>query len=312
MTDVMTARSDGDSWDITESVGATALGMAGARARETAGITPLFADPYAQMFLDAAALRGYTPTVDAAGLAALRESDPRLAVRLQALTDYAACRTKYFDDFFVDASAEGVRQIVIVAAGLDSRAWRLPWLPDTVVYEIDQPKVLEFKIDTLRAANAEPAADYCSVPVDLRLDWPKALCEAGFDQARPAAWSVEGLLAYLPADAQDRLFTCIQDLSVSGSRVAVEASSTAPVDQRRTVMRQTRDAAAAAGNTSLHHLRALWINDSRVSLADWLTARGWQASTIEGEAMMARFGRAPAPEAEYATPHSAFVDGRRL
>ena len=137
---------------------------------------------------------------------------------------------------------------MILAAGLDARAWRLPWVSDTVVYEIDQPKVLEFKSETLRANDAKPATKYVAVPIDLRQDWPKALREAGFEPAEPTAWSAEGLLLYLPADAQDRLFERIQELCARGSRIAVETFSSEffdpeRLDQRRARMQQMREAA---------------------------------------------------------------------
>lgn len=112
---------------------------------------------------------------------------------------------------------------MILAAGLDSRAWRLAWPAGCVVYEIDQPKVLEFKIGTLKSHAVDPIASHVSVGIDLRLDWPKALAQAGFDASAPTAWSAEGLLPYLTADAQGLLFDRIQSLSAPGSRVAVEA-----------------------------------------------------------------------------------------
>ena len=219
------ARTDDDSWDVTESVGATALGVAMARADESASQCPLFTDPYAQLFIDAATARGWTPPFDDATLAELGKDDPQLSERMAVMWRYGASRTKWFDEFFIAAGAAGVLQAVILAAGLDARAWRLPWVSDTVVYEIDQPRVLAFKSETLRAHDARPAARYVAVPVDLRQDWPKASRDAGFDPAEPTAWSAEGLLPYLPGDAQDLLFERIQDVCAPGSRIAVEAFS---------------------------------------------------------------------------------------
>ncbi len=207
-------RTDDDSWDITESVGATALGVAMARAHETASDTPLFTDPCAQMFLDAAVAQGWRPPAGA------------MAQRIRAIGNYAASRTKWFDEFFVAAGAAGIRQSVILAAGLDARAWRLPWLHDSVVFEIDQPQVLQFKEDVLAAHRVAPKARHVAVPIDLRQDWPKALQDAGFDTAEPTAWSVEGLLPYLPAEAQDLLFERITALSARDSRIAARRSAT--------------------------------------------------------------------------------------
>src|ERR1700744_2842856 len=135
------ARTDDDSWDVTESVGATALGMAMARAAESVTDCPLFTDRYAQIFVDAAIKRGW----DSSGIAS----------QLPIVKDYAAVRTKWFDEYFIAAGANGIDQAVILAAGLDARAWRLPWVSGSSVYEIDQPQVLAFKADVLNAHGAQ-------------------------------------------------------------------------------------------------------------------------------------------------------------
>jgi len=206
------ARTDDDSWDITEGVGATALGVAWSRSEEAASDCPLFTDPYAQLFVDAAMNRGW-------------QLPPHYMIeRIRSIGGYAASRTRWFDEFFIAAGANGIDQAVILAAGLDARGWRLPWVDDTVLYEIDQPKVLEFKAQTLAQHNAIPSVSrYVAVPIDLRQDWPKALCDTGFDVAVPTAWAAEGLLPYLPADGQDLLFERINELSARGSRVGVES-----------------------------------------------------------------------------------------
>ena len=140
----------------------------------------------------------------------------------QAVNDQITVRTRFFDDFFLQATGSGIRQAVIVASGLDTRAYRLPWPAETVVYEIDQPEVIEFKTRTLAGLGAEPTAQRRTVSVDLRDDWPSALVAAGFDTGQPTAWSAEGLLVYLPPEAQDRLFDNIAALSAPGSRIATE------------------------------------------------------------------------------------------
>jgi O-methyltransferase involved in polyketide biosynthesis len=149
------ARTDDDSWEITESVGATALGVAGARATETESDNPLISDPFARVFLNAAGDGMWNMF----GLSELPpevvEAEPDVALRMQARVDYMASRTAFFDGFFLDAANTGVRQVVILAAGLDSRAWRLPWPDGTTVYELDQPKVLEFKTSTLQERGAQ-------------------------------------------------------------------------------------------------------------------------------------------------------------
>ncbi len=212
-------RTAGDSWAITELVGATALGVAAGRAVETGGPTPLIRDEFARIL------------VSSAGPSWTRLADPELAwldgdphgQRVHRLgTDYQAVRTHFFDEYFENAVSAGIRQVVILAAGLDSRAYRLSWPAGTTVYEIDQPKVLEYKTGILESHGAVPAAKRCPVPVDLRDDWPTALTAAGFDRTQPTAWLAEGLLPYLPSDAQDRLFEKFTVLSAPGSQVAVE------------------------------------------------------------------------------------------
>ena len=309
------ARTDDDTWDITECVGATALSMAMARAGEAQAECPLFTDPYAQLFVDATAARGWTPPFNEDMLAELMILDPHLAERIEAMSGYTASRTEYFDEFFVAAGAAGVRQGVILGAGLDTRAWRLPWVSDSVVYEIDQPKVLAFKGETLRGRGAEPAVAYVGVPIDLRQDWPKALRDAGFDPATPTAWSAEGLLPYLPAGAQDVLFERIQELSAPGSRIAVEAFSAAFFDpdrlaRRKVQMQQVREAARHAGATNLPDTEELWFAEERADVADWLRENGWEVTAIEAQDLMARYHR-PAPDIEDPTLQSVFVDGMR-
>lgn len=251
------ARSDDDTWDITESVGATALGVAAARAAESHSEHPLFDDPYAQMFIDAATERGWKSPFGATGLSEMPNVSAELVEQVQrrsaGIQAYAISRTRFLDDFFIAAGAAGISQVVILAAGLDARAWRLPWITDTVVYEIDQPKVLKFKADVLAAHNAVSNARDVAVPVDLRHDWPKALREAGFDETRPTAWLAEGLLPYLPATAQDLMFEQVNRLSAPDSRIAVEAFGDDYFDEdyqnrRRARMQEMRAAADATGH----------------------------------------------------------------
>src|ERR1700739_4920902 len=257
------ARTDGDSWDITESVGATALGVAGARALETESDNPLISDPFARVFLDAAGdglwnmfgLSELPPEV--------AQAEPDVALRMRARVDYLAARTAFFDGFFLDAAKAGVRQAVILAAGLDSRAWRLPWPDGTTVYELDQPKVLEFKSSPLRPHGAEPTCPRVEVAVDLRHDWPTALRQVGFDAAAPSVWSAEGLLPFLPAAAQDLLFERVQALSVTGSRIAVEApgSDFNTPDGRERVraqMQRYREVVARAAGHEVPDFQDLW------------------------------------------------------
>lgn len=295
------ARTDGDSWDITESVGATALAVAMARAHETVSETPLFTDPYAQMFLDAAAARGWRPPTGA------------MAQRIRAIGNYAAARTKWFDEFFLAAGAAGIRQSVILAAGLDARAWRLPWIHDSVVFEIDQPQVLQFKEEVLASHRVAPKARHVAVPVDLRQDWPKALRDAGFDASEPTAWSVEGLLPYLPADAQDLLFERITELSARDSRIAVEAFSPGffsedHLAQRRERIAQMRAEAAEAGD-DMPDPERLWFVEDRAHVPDWLSEHCWDVGALPADDLMARYHRSLPADTTEGTMSTEFVEG---
>jgi methyltransferase (TIGR00027 family) len=210
------ARTDNDTWDLASSVGATATMVAAQRV--LADREGLIDDPFAEPLVRAVGLDFFTRALD--GEFELSDMDPRFTKRRAA--EGMAVRTRHFDRLFTDAAAAGVRQAVILASGLDSRAYRLPWPDGSVVYEIDQPDVIEFKSRTLDNLGAHPTADRRAVAVDLREDWPKALRDSGFDPTQPTAWTAEGLLIYLPSDAQDLLFDRITELSAPGSRVATE------------------------------------------------------------------------------------------
>jgi methyltransferase (TIGR00027 family) len=289
-------RTHDDSWDITESVGATALGVAMARAAESDCDCPLFTDRYAQLFIDAAINRGWEPSA--------------VAERQRSFKGYAATRTKWFDEYFIAAGANGIEQSVILAAGLDARAWRLPWVHGSVVYEIDQPQVLAFKAETLAAYGARPSVRYQPVPIDLRADWPRALREAGFDPSTPTAWSAEGLLPYLPAAGQDLLFERVVKLSAPGSRIAVEALSPSffepgYLERRREYLRRIHQS-----STSVADPVDLWFIEERTDLERWLIERGWQVSTIEAVNLMHRYDRSPEGEIEDLAPRSVFIEAR--
>src|ERR1700688_1889963 len=176
--DIPSVRTPGDSWAITESVGATALGVAAARGTETAQAHPLIRDPCASLWVSAA---GPVWAERAGGQSSWYGDDVRGRRIDEMSRSYQAVRTHYFDEYFSVASRAGIRQVVILASGLDSRAYRLDWPSGTTVFEIDQPKVLAYKAATLAAHNATPSADRHEVPIDLRQDWPAALCDAGFD-----------------------------------------------------------------------------------------------------------------------------------
>ena len=210
------ARTDDDSWDLASSVGSTATLVAAQRA--ISNREGLIDDPYAEPLVRAVGLDFVNRALD--GEIDLEDVDPSFNLRRAA--EGMAVRTRHFDRLFTDAAAAGVRQAVILAAGLDARAYRLPWLDGTTVYEVDQPEVIDFKSRTLGDLGAQPRADRLTIAVDLRNDWPIALLDNGFDPEQPTAWTAEGLLIYLPSEAQDLLFDRITELSAPGSRVATE------------------------------------------------------------------------------------------
>jgi methyltransferase (TIGR00027 family) len=211
------ARTDGDTWDLASSVGATATGVAASRALASKQPNPLINDPYADALVKAVGLEHLNKLADGE----LESGDDPLFTREQ-MCEQIAVRTRFFDDFFISAVSAGIRQAVILASGLDTRAYRLPWPPEAAVFEIDQPQVIEFKSSVLADLGAEPTVDRRTVPIDLRDDWPAALRDSGFDPTVPTAWIAEGLLIYLPPEAQDRLFDNITALSAPGSRLATE------------------------------------------------------------------------------------------
>jgi methyltransferase (TIGR00027 family) len=310
-------RTDDDSWEITESVGATALGVAAARAAETEKAHPLISDPFARVFLDTAGdgvWNWYSaPELPAQVIAA----EPDLPRRMQGLVDYFASRTAFFDNFFLDAANAGVSQAVILAAGLDARSWRLAWPDGTTVYELDQHRVLDFKTSTLTQHGAEPSCHRVGVAVDLRHDWPTALRQAGFDPSSPSAWSVEGLLMYLPAAAQQLLFDRIQGLTATGSRIAVEALPPDFADpgafaQRRERMQRVQTLMAEADpRREVPRTDELWYFEEREDVGDRLRRDGWQVEVTPSVELMAGYGRKPAADLEDDGPRNLFVSARR-
>jgi methyltransferase (TIGR00027 family) len=264
------ARTDDDTWDLASSVGATATMVATQRALATR--EGLIDDPFAEPLVRAVDHDFFKRVLD--GDIKFEDVDPEFTVRRSA--EGMAVRTRHFDRMFTDAAAEGVRQAVILAAGLDARGYRLPWPDGTVVYEVDQPEVIEFKAKTLAGIGAEPTAIHRSVGIDLRNDWPKALLNSGFDRFQPTAWSAEGLLIYLPPQAQDLLFDNIAALSVPGSRLATEHVPDMNVFQDERSKRIT-DRLKEYGHDI--EFSDLVYHGERSHVVEYLTSLGWQVST---------------------------------
>jgi methyltransferase (TIGR00027 family) len=275
----MMARTDNDTWDLASSVGATATMVAAARAIATAADDALINDPFAEPLVRAVGVDFFTKL--ASGELRVEDLDvDHASVGMARMTDNMAVRTKFFDEFFQDAAAAGIRQAVILASGLDSRAYRLDWPAGTTVYEIDQPEVIEFKTRTLAEFGAEPTADRRTVAVDLRYDWPSALIAAGFDPSQPTAWSAEGLLGYLPPEAQDKLLDTITELSAVGSRVAVESSpSISPEDSEKAIERMQEAAQQWRNHGFELDFGDLIYMGDRNEASAYLADRGWQISS---------------------------------
>jgi len=286
-------RTADDSWDIATSVGATAVMVAAARAAETDKDNPLIRDPYAKVLVAGAGTGVWEFMLDNEFVAKVADSDPEVAAVVEHMGSYQAVRTHFFDEFFTAAAGAGIRQIVILASGLDSRAYRLPWPAGTTVYELDQPKVLEYKAATLNQHGATPKAPRREVPIDLRFDWPKALREAGFDPSVPTAWLAEGLLMYLPADAQDRLFEQVTELSAAGSRISAETVGIHAADRRERMRERFGRLAAQFGIDDTFDVGELTYEDpDRADVAVWLDEHGWQSTAVTSQDEMRRLGRA--------------------
>jgi methyltransferase (TIGR00027 family) len=264
------ARTDNDTWDLASSVGATATMVASQRALATR--EGLIDDPFAEPLVRAVDHDFFKRMLD--GEIDFEEVDPKLTVRQAA--EGMAVRTRHFDRMFTDAAAAGVRQAVILAAGLDGRAYRLPWPDGTVVYEVDQPEVIEFKTKTLGELGAKPTAIHRTVAIDLRQDWPKALLDSGFDRTQATAWSAEGLLIYLPPHAQDLLFDNITALSTPGSRLATEHIPEMNVFQDERSQRITERLKQYGHDIELTDLV---YHGERSHVPEYLTSLGWQVAT---------------------------------
>jgi methyltransferase (TIGR00027 family) len=259
-------RTVGDTWDIVTSVGFTALAVCAARALDAALDPPLANDDFANGFVVAAG----EPNL----IAAVANADLTSPTAFNA--QWVGVRSRFFDDFFIRAGQSGTRQAVILAAGLDCRAYRLAWPADHTLFEIDQRRVLEFKQQVLDRRSAVPSTRRVAIATDLRDDWVGALLAAGFDPAQPTAWALEGLLPYLPGPAQDALFENLHELSAAGSQVAAELGP-APGE-----VQEFADSMPGFGQDGPQPPVAdLWYDDPRTDTKEWLAERGWAVTSVD-------------------------------
>jgi methyltransferase (TIGR00027 family) len=269
-----------EPWDPLKGVAKTALGVAMVRARESLRDDRLFDDPYAQRFLDAAPGAFSEEAVSAEGRAA-----PGPMASLGAVFAFhAVLRTRFFDDYLIDAAATGCAQVVLLAAGLDTRALRLPWPGEVKVFELDLPEVFAFKEAVLAGDGAEPTCERRVVPVDLRTRWAGELVAAGFDPGAPAAWLAEGLLIYLTADEAARLLTAVGELSAPGSHLAFEQGDIAG----SALLARTRDM------PTMGQYAALWKGGLGEDAPGWLGRHGWRPRLHDLAELAASYGR-PVP-----------------
>jgi methyltransferase (TIGR00027 family) len=281
---------------MLEGVGVTALIVAQARAAESVRADRLFVDPYAADFVARAG-------PDFASAAA--ELAPVLALRGNG--SYIALRTRCFDDWLTEATAAGCRQVVLLGAGLDTRAYRLSWPADLSLYELDRPEVLAFKQGVLADRSAEPTCRRIVVPGDLREDWPSALAAAGFLAHQPTAWLLEGILMYLVESERDRLLVRVGSLSTPTSRLALDqrgpGSPRSPAARPDSIALGPADLAEQArqaGETVVARLGVQTPVDhadpSMADPADWLARHGWLARVYSAADRFAFYSR-PVPPA---------------
>lgn len=258
---------DLQGWDIVSGVGITALIVAAARAVETNQADGLVRDPLAEAFVRAA----NAPIPFPAQLCKVTDSSSELNQRWKEGAVAMGARSKFFDEYFADSWATGIRQAVLLAAGLDSRAFRLVWPTEFTVYEIDQPKVLSFKDRVLDEQQARPRCTRRVVAIDLRENWTGALLEAGFDASQPTAWLAEGLLLYLPPQGQRRLLDNIHDLSTPGSRLALNHVNVTPA-----LLDRARERKGELG-VDISTLIATEPGDDP---SEYLADQGWEVSSL--------------------------------
>ncbi|ORW27507.1 SAM-dependent methyltransferase [Mycobacterium paraense] len=270
------ARTEGDTWDLANSVGATATMVAAARAAATRRPQPVITDEYAETLVRAVGLDVFTKLASGE----LDSDDIERDVGFPRIVDTFAARARFYDDYFAAAGKEGVRQVVILASGLDARPYRLAWPAGTTVYEIDQPEVIAFKTATLSAAGAAPTAELRTIGIDLREDWPAALQDAGFDPAQPTAWLAEGvLIGWLPPDAEVRLLDSITPLSSEGSRFAADFGSLNDGSQQ--AQQEARRTAEGWRRQGLDmDIAALTYPGEHTDVAAHLRADGWDTTTF--------------------------------
>ncbi|MEP6600006.1 MAG: SAM-dependent methyltransferase [Actinomycetota bacterium] len=245
---------------VPKGVGRAAIGVAAIRQRESQRPDRLFEDPYAAAFT-AAAAGGFADHDVVSG------GPSELAV---VFADHAVIRTRFFDDYLVSAAEDGSRQVVLLAAGLDTRAFRLSWPEGTRLFELDRPDVLSFKQAVLDEQGAVPQCERTALPADLcDPDWIAELVAAGFDRTTPTAWLIEGLLLYLTPEEAAALLATVSEMSASTSHLALEHGAIA----------DTALMSAAEADPAMHEDTILWKGGLAAGALNRLTHHGWDVQT---------------------------------
>jgi len=272
----------------------TAVGVAYLRALETTRPDRLFADPLAGEFVKAS---GWTPpdgTEDH-----LADLSGEVRSFWGTIAQSAIVRTRFLDDFMMAAPDAGLRQFVILGAGLDARAFRLAWPPGVRLFELDTSEVISFKERVVATIGAKPGCERIVVQSDLRGDWLSDLTAAGFDASTPTAWIAEGLLIYLTADENERLITTLSGASPPGSRLALTLGGRGSLDvPGETTSAVVEDDAPLGSYASVN---AMWRSEAPDDPATWLAQHGWNADVFSARERAAAYGR-PLPES---APESA-------
>jgi len=262
-----------ESSESLVGVSETALGAAEMRAEESLRVYRLFDDPYAAAFVAAA------PPLfaDIPSLA----DETELAALIEASITAIAIRTRFFDDHVLRACATGCRQIVLLAAGLDTRAFRLDWPEGVRVFVLDLPGLFDFKERVLAEQGAMPRCERAVVAVDLREDWPTRLTAAGFEPNASSAWVAEGLLVYLSNDDAVRLLTAVGELSPGASQLAFD------YDQL--------DGESALGQVrampGMQEVASMWRGGLNQHPGIWLREHDWTVHTSDRATLATRYGR---------------------
>jgi methyltransferase (TIGR00027 family) len=292
--------------DALPGLALTAILVAGARAAESARPDRLFDDPFARAFVDAASAA--SPTI----AQAVAQGAPSEAVN-QARRDSVAVRTRFCDDYLLAATRSGCRQVVLLAAGLDARAFRLPWPEGVRLWELDMPEVFAFKERVLADLDATPRCPRTVVPADLREDWPHMLTDAGVNPGHPTAWLIEGLLMYLDEGERNLLLDRVGGLSGVGSRVALDHR---PGFFSPPVVTSADDTSGARAAARFAALAAAAPSDRSLTMPqEWLESHGWRATVEDPAAIFARHGRPVPPQllpAAADAPRGWMATGERI